>query len=162
METVSFNIRKEIDTIVHSFRFQTNISQNEFTYQIHDDVPEILEGDITRFAQIIYNLLGNANKFTREGQIHLSVEVEQTTPKHLHILTKVRDNGIGMTEEEQKDLFMPFSQSNKSIHRKYGGSGLGLSISKELSKILGGDIHLTSKKGEGSTISFTSKFKKHQ
>jgi signal transduction histidine kinase len=159
LETVSFNIRKEIDMIVQSFRFQTNISQNEFTYEIHDDVPDILEGDITRFTQIIYNLLGNANKFTRDGHIHLSVDVEQITQKHLHILTKVSDNGIGMTDEEQKDLFLPFSQSNKSINRKYGGSGLGLSISKELSKILGGDIHLTSKKGEGSTISFTSKFK---
>lgn len=159
LENISFDLREEVDVIVSSFRFQTNISQNEFTYDINDEVPKILVGDITRFNQIIYNLLGNANKFTREGHIHLSIEVDQISKNSLILLTKVSDNGIGMTEEEQQDLFTPFFQGNTSITRKYGGSGLGLSISKELSKILGGDIHLTSKKGEGSTFSFTSRFK---
>lgn len=158
LEKVKFNIRKEIELIVESFRFQTNISNNTFDFSINESVPEFLEGDITRYKQILFNLLNNANKFTKDGSIELILDTEYSGKKSITLTTKVIDNGIGMSEEEQKELFRPFSQSNKTINRKYGGSGLGLSIAKELSKILGGDIILKSKKGEGSIFSFTSKF----
>lgn len=158
LEKTSFDIRKEIEMIVASFRFQTDISNNAFDFTIDDEVPAQLVGDITRYKQILYNLLGNANKFTQNGSIELSISVENTMQKNINLVTRVKDNGIGMNKEEQKELFRPFSQSNKSINRRFGGSGLGLSIAKELSKLLGGDIHLESEKGKGSVFSFSCKF----
>lgn len=162
LEKIKFDVRNEIEKMVDSYRFQTNISQNKFTYQIDDQVPHTLIGDITRFKQILYNLLGNANKFTKNGEIKLSLENESISNNMVTILIKVMDTGIGMTTEEQKELFRPFTQSNISINRKFGGSGLGLSIAKELSNLLGGDIEIHSKKGKGSTFFFKCRFKIYQ
>lgn len=158
LEKIKFEIRKEIELMVESFNHQTSISKNDFQYSIDENVPQFLLGDITRYKQILFNLLGNANKFTKNGRIQLNISAEKITSDSIELITKVMDSGIGMTIEEQKELFKPFTQSNKSINRKYGGSGLGLSIAKDLSKLLGGDILLSSKKGKGSTFSFTSKF----
>jgi len=160
LEKTKFEIRKEIELLVESFKYQTSISKNDFQYTINEKIPQFLLGDITRYKQILFNLLGNANKFTKNGSIQLNLSCEKSTSDNILLLTKVTDSGIGMTIEEQKELFKPFSQSNKSINRKYGGSGLGLSIAKDLSKLLGGDILLSSEKGKGSTFSFTSKFQK--
>lgn len=160
LEKTKFEIRKEIELLVESFKYQTSISKNDFQYTIDENVPQFLLGDITRYKQILFNLLGNANKFTKNGSIQLNLSCEKCTSDSILLLTKVADSGIGMTAEEQKELFKPFSQSNKSINRKFGGSGLGLSIAKDLSRLLGGDILLNSEKGKGSTFSFTSKFQK--
>lgn len=158
LEKTRFNIRKEIEMIVTTFRFQTDISNNAFNFTIDDNVPDQLIGDITRYKQILYNLLGNANKFTSNGSINLSLAAKKSGKNSIELITTIKDNGIGMDEEEQKDLFRPFTQSNRSINRRFGGSGLGLSIAKELSKLLGGNIHLESEKGKGSIFSFSSKF----
>jgi len=123
-------------------------------------IPDFLLGDITRYKQIIYNLLGNANKFTNGGEIHLEVKTISSTTDSIFLSTEIHDNGIGMSPEEQIELFKPFSQSNQSITRKYGGSGLGLAIAKKLSALLGGDIQLKSEKGKGTSFVFTAKFGK--
>jgi signal transduction histidine kinase len=158
LDKTQFNLQEEIDLIVQSFKFQTNISNNNFEFSIDKGIPKELIGDITRYKQILYNLLGNANKFTRNGDIKLNISSMKISDDHILLVTDVTDNGIGMTEEEQKELFIPFSQSNKGIKQKFGGSGLGLSIAKDLSNVLGGDIKINSEKEKGSTFSFSAKF----
>lgn len=154
-----FNLKKELDLIIKSYELQNPANKNIFTLNIKEDIPEQLSGDITRYKQILYNLVGNANKFTKNGEVKLNVNIESISEHHLIVKTEVCDNGIGMSEEEQKDIFKPFSQSNQTITRRFGGSGLGLSISKRLSQIMGGDIELKSKKGIGSCFTFTTRFR---
>ena len=108
-------------------------------------------GDPIRLNQILINLTGNAIKFTNNG----SVEVFISEQENNKILFKIKDTGIGISEENQKKLFLPFSQTDDSITRKYGGTGIGLSISKNLVHLMQGDIWINSKEGEGSEFSFT-------
>lgn len=158
LEKSYFNIKNEIALLIKAFEIQTKLSKNQFSFSIDKMIPDHLIGDITRYKQIIYNLLGNANKFTSKGQIHLDVKKMSSTTDSIFISTEIHDNGIGMSKEEQIELFKPFSQSNQSITRKYGGSGLGLAIAKKLSALLGGDIQLKSEKGKGTSFVFTAKF----
>jgi len=141
--------------IVKGFGLQ---SKNTFTYSIDPNIPPTIIGDVTRYKQIIYNLLGNANKFSNLGNIQLIISQTQQTERLITISTEINDDGIGMSLQEQAELFKPFSQSNLSINRRFGGSGLGLSIAKKLSRVLGGDIQLTSEKGKGSSFVFTAQF----
>lgn len=158
LEKKSFHLKNEIALLIKAFDIQSKVSKNQFSFSIDDDIPINLIGDITRYKQIIYNLLGNANKFTSQGNIHLKIKKLKETPHKILISTEVHDNGIGMSAEEQEELFKPFSQSNQSITRKYGGSGLGLAIAKKLSVLLGGDIELNSEKAKGSSFIFTAWF----
>jgi len=159
LEHVLFDIKKEIKLLMDSSNIQAKLSGNTFNYHIDKAIPEVLNGDITRYKQIAYNLLGNANKFTTNGQIHINLSVLDKTENHIYISTEIKDNGIGMTDEEQSEIFKPFSQSNQTITRKYGGSGLGLAIAKKLSILMGGDVKISSKKGEGSSFIFSVKFR---
>ncbi len=154
-----FNLKKDLELMIKSYEIQNTTNNNRFVLKIEEDIPTLLSGDITRYKQILYNLLGNANKFTKDGEVKLTVKIDSHSENHLIINTEVCDNGIGMSPDEQKDIFRPFSQSNQTITRRFGGSGLGLSISKRLSQIMGGDIKLESKKGEGSCFTFTTRFR---
>ncbi len=123
------------------------------------DVPQSLYGDVNRLRQVLINLLGNAIKFTPSGgYVSLSTSVRSKEEESLELLFSVQDNGIGISEEKQKEIFQAFSQEDTGISRKYGGTGLGLTISSALVSLLGGKIWLTSTKGEGSTFYFTSFF----
>lgn len=113
-------------------------------------IPKMIYADPTRLRQIIINLCGNAIKFTREGEINVQVELL----KENCLAFSVIDTGIGMTEDQQACLFQPFNQTDKSINRQYGGTGLGLYIAKELAELLGGNISVESKPGMGSTFKF--------
>lgn len=154
-----FNLKEELGLIIKSYELQNPAHKNNFFLNIENDIPLQLSGDITRYKQILYNLVGNANKFTKNGEVKLKVIIGNKSENHLLISTQVCDNGIGMSLEEQKDIFKPFSQSNQTITRRFGGSGLGLSISKRLSQIMGGDIELKSEKGIGSCFTFTTRFR---
>ncbi|MFK5891525.1 MAG: ATP-binding protein [Flavobacteriaceae bacterium] len=158
LEKAKFNLRKEIEYVNKAFNIQTITSKNTFSFSIEHQIPDTIIGDITRYKQIIYNLLGNANKFTSNGEISLNISIVEKTESSILLLTQVKDNGIGMDNHEQEELFKPFSQSNQSITRKYGGSGLGLTIAKKLSQVMGGDIQLKSEKGKGSCFRFTILF----
>jgi signal transduction histidine kinase/ActR/RegA family two-component response regulator len=116
-----------------------------------EDLPEWVETDPVRLAQILQNLLTNAVKFTDQGSV--SVAVRRAAEDRLQV--EVRDTGPGITEEDQLRLFQPFSQLDGSIRRRHGGSGLGLAICRQLCELLGGEIQLDSRLGEGSTFSFT-------
>jgi signal transduction histidine kinase len=112
------------------------------------DIPEVIHSDPIRLRQIISNIVGNAIKFTQQGQVSLTVESEDP-----FLVLTIRDSGIGLTEEQQKRLFQPFMQADSSHTRKYGGTGLGLALCKRLAELLGGDIQLlSSKPGEGSVF----------
>ncbi len=117
-----------------------------------------MQTDTTRLRQVLFNLLHNANKFTAHGQITLNVTVEaahsgnDTSPRVQFVVFQVSDTGIGMTPEQQQELFQPFTQADSSTTRKYGGTGLGLALSRSLCQMLGGDIQVQSVLGQGSTF----------
>ena len=138
----------------------------ELSYKINRDVPEMIIGDITRLRQVLVNLLSNAIKFTQEGEVFATVSLVATQSKLLdhsnskiecEIEFSVRDTGIGIPTDKMSRLFQPFSQVDSSITRKYGGTGLGLVICKQLVELMGGRIWVESEVGAGTTFSFTIK-----
>ena len=126
----------------------------DFKVTFKGPIPQQIATDALRIKQILVNLLGNAIKFTHMGQIELSVECIQGADSS-QIRFDISDTGIGMTQAQVAQLFQPFSQADESMSRKYGGTGLGLTISKRLASLLGGDITVRSRPGEGSTFTVT-------
>lgn len=114
-----------------------------------------VKGDPLRLKQILINLISNAIKFTDKGQVELALTVQEQTHSHTTFELRVTDTGIGLTEDEASKLFERFSQANANVGEQYGGSGLGLVIAKSLARLMGGDIIIESKKGEGSTFRCT-------
>jgi signal transduction histidine kinase len=129
----------------------------ELTYVLEDSVPHRIWGDITRIRQILVNLLGNAVKFTPEGEVAISVAAEQLDSSHYTVQFAVKDTGIGIPADRMDRLFRSFSQADASTTRRYGGTGLGLAISKRLSEMMGGALWVKSEgvAGKGSTFCFT-------
>ncbi|MCP4253780.1 MAG: response regulator [Candidatus Scalindua sp.] len=143
-----------------TFKHVAEKKELKFSVTLSDNVPEIINSDSTRVAQILKNLLSNAFKFTAKGEVSLSVEkpsnglllVNDDLTKDSTIAFKITDTGIGLSEDKQKIIFEAFQQADSRTSRKYGGTGLGLSISKELARLLGGELHLKSEEGKGSTF----------
>jgi signal transduction histidine kinase len=115
------------------------------------EAPEVIETDPQRLEQVLRNLLSNALKFTERGEVTLDINPAGQD----RVAFAVRDTGIGIEPHQQRIIFEPFCQADGTTNRKYGGTGLGLSISRELSRLLGGEIHLTSEVGVGSTFTVT-------
>jgi PAS domain S-box-containing protein len=128
----------------------------ELLCRIDDHMPAMVMGDPLRFRQVITNLLGNAPKFTESGEIELAIKLEEETAEAVQLHTTIRDTGIGIPEDKQAAIFEPFQQADGSTTRKYGGTGLGLSICKQISNMMGGDVWVESRPGEGSTFHFTA------
>ncbi len=132
-------------------------------WHLDEDVPHQLVGDGARLRQILINLLGNAVKFTNEGEITIDVRLGDQSVKErdkgeVVVLFSVHDTGIGVSAEKQKNIFEDFSQADSSTTRKYGGTGLGLAICRRLVKMMDGEIRVKSEQGKGSTFSFTARF----
>jgi CheY-like chemotaxis protein/nitrogen-specific signal transduction histidine kinase len=127
----------------------------DFGVVIAPDVPRVVTGDAVRMRQILLNLVGNAIKFTGNGEIGVNVELDKPTDAVEKLKIEVRDSGIGISKEQQKHLFENFSQADVSITRKFGGTGLGLAITKQLVNMMGGEIRLKSQLGDGTTITVT-------
>ena len=138
-----------VDEVTHIFDAQAREKNISLTANYDFPLPEKIVADPTRLKQILINLCGNAIKFTKEGSVTISVAYLQDENQ---LKVSVIDTGIGMTEEESQSIFKPFSQADESISRKFGGTGLGLCISKQLAQKMGGDVTVDSIKDQGSTF----------
>lgn len=149
-----FDVRHSIKRITTVF--ENTAINNKITWHTQDNLPNGLYfvGDQTRFEQILMNLCSNAIKFTQQGKISLIAELIDRDDKQAKLKFVIEDTGIGITEDNIKKLFKPFIQADSSTSRQFGGTGLGLTISKELSKLMNGDIDISSKMGVGSTFTF--------
>lgn len=158
-------IRDMIETLVANYRKRTQVPIH---VRIGYNVPTVVLGDVMRLQQVLSNLIDNAVKYTRDGSITVIVQVrvrsfnvvptlKNTGEENsvVPLLVKVKDSGIGLTNEEINRIFQPFSQADNTIYERYGGTGLGLSISKQCVELMNGRIWVESRKGEGSTFSFT-------
>jgi CheY-like chemotaxis protein len=140
----------------------TKIDKNrvELLCRIDDNLPAKVMGDPQRFRQVLVNLLGNAAKFTEDGEIELALKFEEEHDDRIKLHTIVKDTGIGIPSEKLESVFDLFQQADNSENRKYGGTGLGLSICKKTAVLLGGDVWAESEPGKGSTFHFITWFKK--
>jgi|GEM_PF-6199885 len=158
IECIDFNIEEVLNNTTSMISMKTAEKGIELIIDIADDVPLTLRGDPFRLGQILINLTNNAVKFTESGYIMVKIELIDRSVESCDLKFSVRDSGIGMTGEERARLFTAFSQADTSITRKFGGTGLGLIISKRLVEMMNGEIAVESEPGKGSRFSFTAKF----
>lgn len=157
LENVKFNLDEVLNQLITIFIANNRSPENlEFFIHVDNNVPQNLFGDKLRIAQVLTNLLSNAVKFTPEGKIELAISLSSinSQEKTVSLLVSMKDTGIGISQEQQQSLFKPFSQSDSSITRKYGGTGLGLVISNQILRVMGSELNLESSSGIGSTFSF--------
>jgi len=158
MESVDFQLEDTLENISTLVGIKTQEKGLELLFKTDPSVPTALVGDPLRLGQILINLSNNALKFTDSGEIIVSTELIQKDDARVTLKFSVQDTGIGMTAEQAAKLFQPFMQADSSTTRKYGGTGLGLTISKRLAEMMGGKIWVESEHGRGSTFSFTANF----
>ena len=159
-ETAAFDLRAKVDSVLALMAARVRAKGLDLTLIFDHDVPTKLCGDPTRLHQILTNLAGNAIKFTEQGQVTIKVSKEDEKDDRVTIRFDVKDTGIGISETDQKKLFAPFVQADGSVTRRYGGTGLGLVIAKQLVERMGGAIGFTSDPDHGSIFSFTASFTK--
>jgi PAS domain S-box-containing protein len=157
LETVDFNVRDHLEATLKTLAFRGDEKGLELLCEVAPEVPEMARGDSNRLRQIIVNLVGNAIKFTDEGEVVLKVRVDaEEDGDHIMHFT-VSDSGVGIPPEKLELIFQPFSQADSSTTRKYGGTGLGLSISARLVEMMGGKMWVESEVGRGSEFHFTTR-----
>ena len=154
LENIDFELNGLLNSVYHLMKFKADENGIAFSYHLADDIPTLLNGDPLRISQILMNLVNNAIKFTHHGQVELNVELVGRNGDSVRILFRVKDTGIGISDEGKLFLFKEFSQSESSISRKYGGTGLGLAISKNLVSLMGGEIGVESELNVGSEFWF--------
>jgi signal transduction histidine kinase/DNA-binding response OmpR family regulator/HPt (histidine-containing phosphotransfer) domain-containing protein len=158
MEEVNFQLHDLINILIDLFAEKCAEKGLELIIEIEKSVPDELIGDPTRLRQVMVNLVTNAIKFTRQGEIHISVKSQELKQDKITISFSVRDTGIGLSKKQIDKLFSAFSQADSSHTRKFGGTGLGLAICKRLVNLMAGKIWVESEPGQGSTFFFTSVF----
>jgi CheY-like chemotaxis protein len=159
IEYISFNLKQLLADIQNSLKEIATINNNRFILKLDPAIPDNLIGDPTKLSQIFMNLINNALKFTNNGTVSVIGRLRNHTADDASIYFQIVDTGIGIPEEKLKTVFESFSQGSVEINRKFGGTGLGLTIVKKLVRILGGRIRLKSTVGKGSTFSFELNFK---
>ncbi len=159
MERVDFDLSDTLEHVADMITVKAQEKEHlEILFQLDRNVPLYLIGDSLRLGQILVNLGNNAVKFTETGEIVLTTQLLEKTEEKVRVRFSVRDTGIGMTEEQRGKLFQQFSQADTSTTRKYGGTGLGLTISKRLVEMMHGEIWVESELGVGSEFIFTAEF----
>ena len=160
LELAEFDLRDCLESTLKILSFRADEKGLELLCEISPEVPEVVRGDSSRLRQILTNLVGNAIKFTNEGEVAMKVEVKsQENDNNSTLQFTVSDTGIGIPPEKQEIIFDPFSQADTSTTRKYGGTGLGLTISARLVELMGGRIWLESEVGRGTQFFFTAQMK---
>ena len=160
IEKKEFNLVSTVENVAEMISVRAYKKSLEMPLRISSEVPECVIGDPERLRQILINLLGNAVKFTEEGQVFLDLRIDTDFSEEgkKKVIFAVKDTGIGIAEEKQKNIFNSFTQADASSTRKYGGTGLGLTISKQLVELMGGEIWLKSSPELGSTFYFSLPF----
>ena len=159
VEQLHFNLKELTENLQNSLKELAIINNNRFTIQLDPEMPNQVVSDPTKLSQILLNLINNALKFTKNGEVQVTTKVLETFGDIINIEFNVADTGIGIPEEKLESVFDSFSQGSIEINRKYGGTGLGLSIVKRLTEILGGTLSLVSQVGIGSTFTVVLPFK---
>jgi len=159
LESIDFQLRDSLEDAIKALRFRAQQKHLTLACQILPEVPDQLRGDPGRLRQLIVNLVGNAIKFTKQGEVRVRVANGPSAPAGETVLHfAVADTGIGIPPEKQRGVFEAFTQADSSMTRKYGGTGLGLAISSRLVTLMGGRIWVESEPGHGSTFHFTARF----
>ena len=157
LESIEFDARECIETTLRTLVLRAEEKELELLCDIAPEVPNIVRGDPTRLRQIIFNLIGNAIKFTAEGQVALSAEVERAEDDNVVLHFIVADTGIGIPHDKQTLIFDAFTQADASTTRQFGGTGLGLTITSRLVGMMGGEIWVKSELGKGAEFHFRIK-----
>ncbi len=160
LENIDFDLRMTMDKLSDLIAVKAHEKKLEFICMIDHTIPSLLTGDPGRLRQILINLSGNAIKFTDQGEIVIRVSLEKNEGDSVTLRFSVTDTGIGIPEDRISSIFKSFAQADSSTTRKYGGTGLGLTISKQLAEMMGGQMKAKSEEGKGSEFFFTAKFKK--
>jgi two-component system, sensor histidine kinase and response regulator len=155
LESISFDLRESLSETMKMLRFRAHQKGLGLIYEVQPEVPEALLGDPGRTRQILINIVGNAIKFTEHGEIFVRVEEQSQGPATTCLHFAVKDSGVGIPADRQQKIFEAFTQADSSMARKFGGTGLGLTICVRLVEMMGGRIWVESEHGQGSTFHFT-------
>ena len=165
IEAAPFRLRALLEELTETFRARVMEKHVELIVHVLPDVADFLVGDALRLRQVLTNLIGNAFKFTEQGEVSLKVSIvgppidsPAMPAQFVDLLFAVRDTGVGIPREQQGRLFQAFTQADSSTSRKYGGTGLGLAISRRLARLMGGDLTFESESGRGATFQFIGRF----
>ncbi|MCX7921988.1 MAG: MEKHLA domain-containing protein [Clostridia bacterium] len=159
IENIDFDIRRLVEDTVKVHSPRANQKGLELNYTFSASIPQYLAGDPNRLQQVLNNLIGNAVKFTESGDVSVAIKKNQTPEDYIELKFTITDTGIGIGKEDMSRLFKTFSQVDGSITRRFGGTGLGLVICKQLVEMMGGAIWVESEKGKGSNFCFTIRFR---
>ncbi len=158
LDHAPFDLREVLGDTMKSLALRAHKQGLELACHVAPDAPRVVAGDPSRLRQVVVNLVGNALKFTEQGEVVLDVGVQSRTDENVTLHFSVRDTGIGIAAEKQSAIFHPFEQVDGALTRRHGGSGLGLAISARLVEQMGGQMRVESRLGEGSTFHFTARF----
>ncbi len=158
LEIVPFSPLRLAESVTALFSVRADRKDISLTYSVDPDLPAVLLGDALLLRQVLYNLINNGVKFTDKGEVNLELKQTGRDDEKVHLTVLVRDTGIGISGDSKEKLFQPFSQSNGTITRRFGGTGLGLVISRRFVELMGGTLDYDSRPGEGSTFFFTLVF----